>query len=96
MIPQVYYPFRRLSKHFNETLPATVYTINVPTNDIESILVQVHTQNAYYTLDGSTPSATNGFVLYAGNDPLLISMNDTIAIKFLGVSGAILQWEFGA
>jgi len=59
------------------------------------LMVQSHTQNTYFTLDGSTPSATNGFVLLTTMAPILIGMGTSVFPKFLRVaSGAVLQYQW--
>ena len=42
-----------------------------------AILIQAITKDACYTLDGTDPTATSGFVLYAGNDPYIIPVPGT-------------------
>ena len=73
----------------------TMTTLNVPNNTVE-VLVQALTQNIRYTLDGSTPTASYGFRLTAGNDPIRIQMAPTTTLKFISeTAGAILEWEYG-
>jgi hypothetical protein len=58
-------------------------------------MVQTHTQNAYYTLDGTTPSATVGFLLLATQNPIMIHIGAGVTPKFFrAASGALLQYQW--
>lgn len=54
-------------------------------------ILQAKVQNIYFTLDGSVPSATNGFILAVGSDPIAFDIVDNQMIKVLqAASGARL------
>ena len=63
---------------------------------VRYLLVQCHTENARYTLtENSGPTATTGFVLTAGNDPIMIPMGPDIVPKFLSeTAGSILEYQW--
>jgi hypothetical protein len=72
-----------------------VSEITVP-KGVRGILVQAEDQNIRYTItDASSPSQTSGFILIAGNDPLLISVLQNQVIRFIAeAAGAILQLQY--
>ena len=61
-----------------------------------SILVQALTQNIRYTLDGTTPTASLGFQLKAGDPPVLIPVHNS-SIKFIEETAtAVLQYQWSS
>lgn len=81
--------------HHGITLGAAVYSPQDQPIDARYLMVQSLTQATYFTLDGSTPSATNGFSLLTTQSPILIQMGLNVVIKFLrAASGAILQYQW--
>lgn len=49
-------------------------------------VLQAKVQNIYFTLDGSVPSSTNGFILAVGSDPLIIDLVDNQVIKVINAA----------
>lgn len=91
------FPFAPLAGHKHEShLVNTLFTVNLPVG-CESLLVQATVQNIRYTVDGTNPTASSGFVLIAGNDPLVIPIDlQTTTLKFISeTAGAILQMQYG-
>jgi hypothetical protein len=50
--------------------------------------VNVSTTDARVTLDGSTPSATNGLIFKTGLAPIRLDIGSTTAIKFVSTAAA--------
>lgn len=75
---------------------ATVVELNVPQHVYE-VLVQASGANVRYTLDGTDPNATSGFVLVNGNDPIAIPyIPGRTRLKFVQASaGARLHYQYG-
>lgn len=78
---------------------ATVIAPAALADDLESrvncILLQSTGTNVRYTLDGSTPTATNGFVLTAGYDPILLYWGTGVILTVIQESATatlIYQW----
>lgn len=65
--------------HIADTTISTPTAIPFPAG-ATGILIQALGQNVRYTLDGSTPSASNGFRLTADNDPIMIAYAYGMAI----------------
>ena len=81
--------------HKGVALGAGVYSPQDERYGAERLMVQTHTQNVWYTLDGSTPSATNGFVLLATQPPIIIIVGAGVIPNFLrAASGAVLQYQW--
>lgn len=61
------------------------------------LLVQAFGNNVRYTIDGTTPTASLGFVIFAGNEPILINVQKEDNIKFIEeTASATLQYQFVA
>ena len=81
--------------HHGYTLGAAVYSPQDQPSGARYLMVQSITQATYYTLDGSTPSATNGFLLLTTQAPVLLPAGGNVVFKFLrAASGAILQYQW--
>ena len=51
-------------------------------------LLQATGANLYFTMDGSVPSATNGFVLYDLADPVYIEIVPGLVVRVIQASGS--------
>jgi hypothetical protein len=52
--------------------------------------ITVATQNAYLTLDGTTPSATNGLTLVAGGQPFFLPCGRPLTV-LSATAGAVIN-----
>lgn len=60
------------------------------------LLVQALTQNVRYTLDGTTPTASKGFQMKAGDPPIVIPIDDDTTITVIEEAAtADLQYQWG-
>lgn len=85
--------FVPVGAHTSTTLTGSVTTLSVDSR-ATGVLIQAETQNVRYTLDGTNPTTSNGFVLTAGADPIIIPKNSDITIKVLRqTSGAVIQYQ---
>lgn len=81
--------------HHGIALGTGIYSPQDQPMNSNYLMVQSLTQATYYTLDGSNPSATNGFLLLTTQPPLLIQMGTSVIPKFLrAASGAVLQYQW--
>lgn len=85
-----------IDQHRVETLGGSAFSPVAPAGGAGGILVQAITQNISYVLSlGQAPTATIGFVLIAGNDPIYIPLGTNMNISFFRVTaGAILQYQW--
>lgn len=84
----------QLYAHQTTVLNANINNINIP-KGVNAVLVQAITQNIRYTLGGN-PSATSGFRLTAGNDPIAIPVVEGMTLRFVReAAGAQLEMQFG-
>lgn len=90
-------PFNPLDAHIQQGID-TAFTPPRPEGDrARYLLVQCHTENARYTLSPiSSPTATVGFVLTAGNDPVIIPVGGPdVNPKFISeTAGSILEYQW--
>ena len=77
-------------------LATGVLAVNVP-KGCNCVLAQAIDQNVNYTISGTDPTATSGFSLIAGNDPLTIPCRiETSILKFhAAADSARLELQFG-
>ena len=76
----------------NATL-ASAQTLTAP-SDCDGILWQnIGTQNISFTIDGTTPTATKGFLLFPTTEPRVVTVGGGITLKVIRVaSGAALDY----
>lgn len=61
------------------------------------LLIQALGQNVRFTLDGSTPTASKGFQLVAGDPPIIIPVGSATTVKVIEEAAtADLQYQWGA
>lgn len=81
--------------HVSSNSLSSALTVTKP-DGARSILVQALTQNVRYTLDSTTPTASVGFQLKAGDPPILIPVYNS-AIKFIQETAtAVLQYQWSS
>lgn len=72
----------------------TAVTLTPPAGATQ-VLIQALTANIRYTIDGSTPTATAGFVLYVLADPLAIRLGAGGELQIIEESaGAVAQYQW--
>lgn len=72
-----------------------VRVVNIP-KGVNTIMAQAVSQNVCYTLSGTNPTATSGFVLIAGSDPIKIHVGLRTTLKVhAAANGARLELQFG-
>lgn len=82
--------------HQSSIMAAGVFELGIPKGAYE-VLVQANGDNVRYTLDGTDPSASSGFRLTAGNDPIAIPViQGRTRIKVVReADGSVLEYQFG-
>jgi hypothetical protein len=90
-------PFDPVGDHTrNATLNAAVDLSALRPANSDKILIQCDTQNVRYTLDGTTPTATVGFLLLTTDSPTLIAVSDTTVLQVIAaVGGAVINYIWG-
>lgn len=85
--------FDGVGSHTQNTSLSTAQTIAIP-DGANALLVQCTGQNVRYTLDGTTPTATVGFVLVANDPPvLLFGASDDVTLRFIQTAAsAVLEY----
>lgn len=90
-------PFTPIGSHTSQNNLSTARTLTPPNPTATKLLVQCITQNVRYTLDGSTPTASTGFRLVAGDSPYIIPVAPGNVVKFIEETAtAVLQSQWGS
>lgn len=72
----------------------TAVTLTPPAGATQ-ILIQALTANVRYTIDGSTPAASIGFVMYVLADPMAIRLGAGGTLKLIQeTAGAAIQYQW--
>ena len=90
------YPFTPMNGevHYSRNVD-TLFVLNIPTG-CEQVLAQASGHNIRYTCNGTNPTASSGFVLLDGSDPITIPITKETTLKFIAeTAGALLEYEFG-
>lgn len=88
--------FQPIDKHQSATI-TTAATLNPPAGATQ-LRMQATGQNIRYTLDGSEPTATLGFVLYAGDPMTTINLAPGTVVRVASeklVLSGVLQYQWG-
>lgn len=81
--------------HKSPVIGSALHVPYVPPN-AKCILVQANAKDVRYTMEGTAPTAVFGFVLVAGDAPILIELNEHIKLQFFGTDAAAqLSYCFG-
>lgn len=92
--------FRAVAAGHNDGLAISSATVLSPSATYnpgkhDRILMQALTQNVRYTLDGTTPTASKGFQLKAGDPPVIVFVAGNILTVIEETATADLQFNFG-
>ena len=90
-------PLNPLDAHVSQAVDAQFGPERPAGDRARYLLVQAHTENVRYTLSiSSSPTATEGFVLTAGNDPIIIPVGGPdVNPQFISeTAGAILEYQW--
>lgn len=87
--------FTPLGAHNSGLAIASAQTLGIPSGSTQWI-VQALTQNVRVTFDGTTPTASLGFQLKAGDPPIIFPVSRNTVIKVIQEAAtASLQYQFG-
>lgn len=87
-------PFAVVGSHVtNGTLSSAVtLTVNKAAN---AIIIQAFTQSVRITFDGTTPTASVGFLLTAADGPVMIAMPPNRTLKVIeSTASASIQYQY--
>lgn len=87
--------FVPVGAHTSNALISAATTLTLP-EGANSILIQVSGRDLRYTLDGTTPTATLGFLLLSGSAPVRIDFTPGVILRVIeSAATATLQYQFG-
>ena len=88
--------FNPIGTHSDGLNIAAVVELAVP-EGATKIMIQTHTQNVRFTLDGTDPTATLGFQLVAAAPPVTLIIESRAAIKVIEEAAtAVLQYQWSS
>lgn len=88
-------PLAVVGSHTQNSTLSSAQTITMSAGTTK-LLIQAFTQNVRYTLDGTTPTASKGFRLTAGNDPTMIPVITGQTIKLIEeTTSASIEYQLG-
>lgn len=87
--------FNPLGAHADGTDVSSAATLTPPAG-AGKLMLQALDQNVRYTLDGTTPTATKGFQLKAGDPPIILGIGGNTVVKLIEEAAtADIQLQFG-
>jgi hypothetical protein len=87
--------FNPIGAHAEDTSVSSATTLTAPTGATK-LLLQALTKNVRYTLDGTTPTASKGFQLTAGDPPVLIPLKAGQSVILIETeASADIEYQFG-
>jgi hypothetical protein len=88
--------FAPVGTHTSNSSLGSVVALTPPPG-ADQLLIQALTQNVRFTLDGTAPTSSLGFMLKAGDSPVLIPIGATgQVIKVIEeTAGGIIQYQWG-
>lgn len=94
--PRDTFEFEPSGSHNDGLDISSAETLTIPSTATK-LLIQALTQNIRYTLDGTTPTASKGFQIKAGDPAVLIPLGNTTAIKVIEEAAtADMQYQFAS
>ena len=87
--------FNPVGDHSDGTNISSAVTLTPP-EGATKLLIQALDKNVRYTLDGTTPTASKGFQLAAGDPPVIIPIGNDMVIKVIEEAATCdLNYQFG-
>jgi hypothetical protein len=71
-----------------DTSISTASTLTIPSN-ASGVIIQAFEADVYYTLDGTTATADNGFLLSTSDSPTRIDLYPGATISVISTDGAV-------
>ena len=90
-------PFDPVGDHTrNASLGSAVDLSALRPDQADKLMIQCDTQNVRYTLDGTAPTATVGFLLLTTEPPVIIACSDTTRVRVIqAAAGGVINYIWG-
>lgn len=86
-------PTKTIGSHVSNSSLSAAVSVSIPAGG-NFLMIQAFTQNIRATLDGTTPTATVGFQVDAGADPLLLPVQGGSTVKIIEeTASASVQYQ---
>jgi hypothetical protein len=90
----IQYTAAAVGAHGQDATVSGATSIAVP-DGASHMLIQAQTQNVRFTLDGTAPTTTKGFLVPAGTDPLLVPVPAGGTVKVIETAAsATVDYQF--
>jgi hypothetical protein len=87
--------FNPIGAHQEDTTVSSATTLT-PETGATKLLLQALAQNVRFTLNGTTPTATLGFQLTAGDPPIMIPIKASQVVKVIEeAASANIEFQWG-
>lgn len=87
-------PFTLVGAHGSNSSLGSAVTLTPPTGG-HAVILQAITQNVRVTLDGTTPTASVGFQIRAGDPPAVLDTPTGTSLKVIQeTASAVLQYQW--
>lgn len=91
-----FFEFRPIGSHTTNASISSAVTISKPAGGAPKILMQACDQNVRFTLDGTAPTTTTGFLLGADDPPVLLYIGDSVTLKVIEETAtASFEYQWG-
>lgn len=82
--------------HLQDTTISSATTLSKPGSGAAKLLLQATDKNVRFTLDGTVPTASKGFVLEADKPPVMIQVGEGVTVKVIEESAtAAVEYQWG-
>jgi hypothetical protein len=87
--------FELIGSHISDPDVSSAIVL-VPPQNAGTLMIQTNAQNLRYTLDGTVPTTTTGFVLTAGAEPKEIPLRPTVTVTIIEAAAtANVEIQYG-
>ena len=90
-----FFEFVPEGSHNQDATISSATTLTKPSSGAAKLLIQAVDQNVRFTLDGTAPTTSKGFVLKADWPPILLQVGTGVTVKVIeetATGGVEYQW----
>lgn len=88
--------FQPIGTHTENAALSSAVTLTPSDGRVNAIMMQPHTKDIRYTLDGTDPTASKGFLLTTLDEPRIIYYTPGVILKVIEIAAsATLEYQYG-
>lgn len=88
------FKYALVGNHASSSGFSSAATLTIPGGDCDAVAIQAIGQNIRYTMDGTTPTATVGFQITAGDSDIIPISSGTTITLIEEAATATVQYQF--